>query len=89
MGFSETVNAIIENLPLEKKNSIIFSNPNEVSHNCMVSERFLLTNSRLCLLIARLNSFYLTIRLRARNVYEVINKGEARVNYRFIQIESE
>ena len=33
---------------------------------------------------------YLTIRLRARNFDEVIvNEGEARVNYRFIEIENE
>ena len=33
---------------------------------------------------------HLTIRLRARNFYEVVvNEGEARVNYRFIEIESE
>ena len=33
---------------------------------------------------------YLAIRLRARNFYEVIvNEGEAQVNYRFIEIESE
>ena len=33
---------------------------------------------------------YLTIRLRARNFYEVIvNKGEARVYYRFREIQSE
>ena len=32
---------------------------------------------------------YLTIRLRAGNFYEVIvNEGEARVNYRFIEVES-
>ena len=37
-----------------------------------------------------LHQRYLTIRLRALNFYEVIvNKGEARVNYRFIEIESE
>ena len=34
--------------------------------------------------------FYLTIRLWAQNFYEVIvNEGEARVNCRFIEIESE
>ena len=34
--------------------------------------------------------FYLTIRLQARNFYEVIvNEGEAWVNYHFIEIESE
>ena len=33
---------------------------------------------------------HLTIRLRARNVCEVIaDEGESRVNYRFIEIESE
>ena len=33
---------------------------------------------------------YLTIILRAQNFYEVIvNEGEARVNYRFMEIESE
>ena len=33
---------------------------------------------------------YLTVRLRAKNVYKVIvNEGVARVNYRFIEIESE
>ena len=33
---------------------------------------------------------YLTNRLQARNFYEVIvNEGEARVNCRFIEIESE
>ena len=35
-------------------------------------------------------NIYLTIRLRVRNFYEVIvNVGEARVNYRFIEIDSE
>ncbi len=34
--------------------------------------------------------FYLTIRLRARDFYEVIvDEGEARINYHFIEIESE
>ena len=33
---------------------------------------------------------YLTIRLRARDFYEVIvDEGEARINYHFIEIESE
>ena len=33
---------------------------------------------------------YLTIRLRARIFYEmIVNEGEALVNYRFIEIESE
>ncbi len=33
---------------------------------------------------------YLTIRLRARDFYEVIvDEGEARINYRLIEIESE
>ena len=35
-------------------------------------------------------NIYLTIRLRARYFYEVIvNEGKTRVNYRFIEIESE
>ena len=34
--------------------------------------------------------FYLTIRLRARDFYEVIvDEGEARINYHLIEIESE
>ena len=34
--------------------------------------------------------FLLTIRLRARDFYEVIvDEGEARINYHFIEIESE
>ena len=34
-------------------------------------------------------NIYLTIRLRARNFYEVIvNGGEARVDYRFIEIDT-
>ena len=33
---------------------------------------------------------YLTIRLRARDLYEVIvDEGEARINYHFVEIESE
>ncbi len=33
---------------------------------------------------------YLTIRLRARDFYEVIvGEGEARINYHFVEIESE
>ena len=33
---------------------------------------------------------YLTIRLQARDFYEVIlDEGEARINYHFIEIESE
>ncbi len=40
--------------------------------------------------IPTLYIFYLTIRLRARDFYEVIvDEGEARVNYHFIEIESE
>ncbi len=36
------------------------------------------------------HSFYLTIRLRARDFYEVIvDEGEARINYHFVEIESE
>ena len=34
--------------------------------------------------------FYLTIKLRVRNFYEeIVNEGEAQVNYRFIEIENE
>ncbi len=36
------------------------------------------------------SGLYLTIRLRARDIYEVIvDEGEARINYHFIEIESE
>ena len=36
------------------------------------------------------NFIYLTIRLRARDFYEVIvDEGEARINYHLIEIESE
>ena len=38
--------------------------------------------------LVRERCFYLTIRLRARNFYEVIvNEDETQVNYRFIDIE--
>ncbi len=40
--------------------------------------------------LIRLTNDYLTIRLRARDFYEVIvDEGEARINYHLIEIESE
>ena len=40
--------------------------------------------------LLRIQSYYLTITLRARNFYEVIvNEGEAWVNYRLIEVQSE
>ncbi len=57
--------------------------------------RIIIGNSRYayCENILKLHyilSFYLTIRLRARDFYEVIvDEGEARINYHLIEIESE
>ena len=50
----------------------------------------LTVSSKICFAIYNIKGYYLTIRLRARDFYEVIvDEGEARINYHLIEIESD